>query len=316
VKYLFQSNYQRKIFFKYGKGVANHDGAGRWVLTRDNLDNFCIYLPPIEEQKKICLHLNEKLLISDQLRENIETKISLLELEKASITNQVVNIGLTSNNQYKVTSSKWIPKIPQHWSLKKIKHVCIIKGRIGYRGYTEDDIVDEGEGAVTLSPSNIEKDIFKLHNLTYLSWEKYEESPEIQVFMNDILLVKTGSTIGKCCIVDQYNEEMTINPQLVVLKEIKIEPKFLYYFMSSQTYKNQILSDVSGGSTPTITQESILNHYIPLPNIEEQKMIVEYLDDKLTKINTAINLEKKRISLLIEYKKTLISDAVTGKLKY
>ncbi|MDE0561362.1 hypothetical protein OU792_15295, partial [Algoriphagus sp. NF] len=77
--------------------------------------------------------------------------------------------------------------IPQDWDVVSIGSQCQIFGRIGFRGYTVNDIVKEGQGAITLSPSNIVNGQLNLSKLTYLSWFKYEESPEIKIFNGDIL---------------------------------------------------------------------------------------------------------------------------------
>jgi type I restriction enzyme S subunit len=99
--------------------------------------------------------------------------------------------------EYKEVDNESIRKIPVEWIWSKLKFVASISGRIGFRGYTVQDIVDEGEGAITLSPSNILDNKIKLSKKTYISWDKYYESPEIMVNKNDILFCKTGSSYGK-----------------------------------------------------------------------------------------------------------------------
>src|SRR5690625_497766 len=90
-----------------------------------------------------------------------------------------------------------------------------IKGRIGYRGYTTADIVKEGEGAISLSPSNFSiNGSLDYSKCTYISWEKYNESPEIQLEEGQTVLVKTAS-VGKTAYVRNLPEKATINPQLV-----------------------------------------------------------------------------------------------------
>ncbi len=214
-------------------------------------------------------------------------------------------------SKMKDSGVEWIGEIPEEWKKKKLKFISKLFGRIGFRGYTVDDIVNDYEGAITLSPSNIIDDKFNLDKKTYLSWTKYEESPEIQIFENDILLVKTGSTIGKICIVDNQTEKMTINPQLVVLKSLQILPKFLTYFMRSNKFKDQIYCDIVGGSTPTISQEKIFNYYILSPTYEQQKQVVKYLDKKSIKIDSEISKNQKLIKLLKEKRQSTINDIVT-----
>jgi type I restriction enzyme S subunit len=143
--------------------------------------------------------------------------------------------------------------------------VCEIKGRIGYRGYTKNDLVEKGEGAITLSPSNIQKNKFITEECTYISWFKYEESPEIKVFEGDILFVKTGSTYGKVALVEELNEKATINPQFVVLKDIKCLNKFLFYAMTTDTFRAQVENIIGGAATPTLSQTNLAELEIPYP---------------------------------------------------
>ena len=76
--------------------------------------------------------------------------------------------------KYKDSGVEWIGEIPEGWEVKKLKFVSDIFGRIGFIGYTVDDIVAQGEAPITLSPSNIIDDKFTLKKKTYLSLMKYE----------------------------------------------------------------------------------------------------------------------------------------------
>ena len=171
------------------------------------------------------------------------------------------------------------------------------------------------QGVEIETPSNIFDDKFSTDNSTYLSWEKYHESPEIQIFTNDIILVKTGSTIGKTSIIPENVPEMTINPQLVVLKNIKVFPKYLYYQTVCKFIKESFDIEQTGSSTPTISQEKVKDFPILEPPINEQQQIVEFLDEQTQLIDKTISIEEKRIELLKEYRQSLISEVVTGKRK-
>ena len=171
--------------------------------------------------------------------------------------------------------------------------ICSIKGRIGYRGYTKQDLVPKGEGAITLSPSNIQGNKFNINSCTYISWFKYEESPEIMVFDGDILFVKTGSTYGKVALVENLNEKATINPQFVVLKEIKCLNKYLFYVLITEYSQKQVGSIVGGTATPTLSQKNLGRLYIPIPPLSEQKQIVAILDEAFEAIDQAkANIER------------------------
>ena len=127
----------------------------------------------------------------------------------------------TSYHSMKKTEFESIGEIPKSWDLIKLKFFSNIIGRIGFRGYTSSDLVDEGEGTITLGPPNIENQKLNLTNKKYLSWAKYDESPEIKIYNGDLLLVKTAS-VGKVALVENLDEPTTINPQLTVFKNIRI----------------------------------------------------------------------------------------------
>ena len=119
------------------------------------------------------------------------------------------------------------------WSSKQlgIDNLIEIKGRIGYRGYTTEDIVSKGEGAISMSPSNIDENWnLDFEKSTYITWEKYEESPEIMLEDGFTALVKTGSSYGKAAYIKNLIEKTTINPQLVVLKPKKLGVTFCIYW--------------------------------------------------------------------------------------
>ncbi|MBD2538660.1 restriction endonuclease subunit S [Coleofasciculus sp. FACHB-SPT36] len=213
--------------------------------------------------------------------------------------------------KYKDSGVEWVVEIPEHWKICKLKRTVTIFGRIGFRGYTTQDIVLEGEGAITLSPSNILDGKINYTNRTYLSWDKYHESPEIQVFDKDILFVKTGSTIGKVAIAENMPEPMTINPQLVVLKEINCCPEFLAYLMNADFYQFQVMGFRFGGSTPAMTQESLGQTKVILLPLDEQEAIAQFLDYKTKQIDDLITKKETLIEKLDEKRTALISHAVT-----
>ena len=160
---------------------------------------------------------------------------------------------------------------------KKLGDVCEIKGRIGFRGYTRDDQVIKGEGAISLSPGNISDGVLCYDTCTYITWSKYEESPEIMVQDGDIILCKTAS-VGKVARVKHLPEKATINPQLVLIKNIVINPQFLYYVLADNPFQSRIKGLAGVGSVPNVSQAKLASISIPVPSIAEQTRIVGILD--------------------------------------
>lgn len=170
--------------------------------------------------------------------------------------------------------------IPEEWEVARLGAACEIFGRIGFRGYTKNDIVEQGQGAIAISPSNIRDNKTDFTSCTYVSWPKYEESPEIKIYNGDVLLVKTGSTFGKTAIVQNLTDKATLNPQVVVLKKAKIDNFFLGYMMSFETIQSQISSAIVGGALPTLSQKLVAQFRLPLPATKtEQEAIAGALSD-------------------------------------
>lgn len=199
--------------------------------------------------------------------------------------------------------------IPEDWEIVNLGSIAKINGRIGFRGYTVADLVPKGFGAITLSPSNIIDNQIDYTDCTYISWYKYDESPEIKVNNGDILLVKTGSTFGKSALVNNLPEKATINPQFVLLNNIKCDNKYLSYIIKHDIIQNQIHSDIVGGAIPTLSQEKISKFILFHPPLPEQKAIAEALSD-VDELITALDkkIAKKRL-----IKQGAMQELLTGK---
>lgn len=204
----------------------------------------------------------------------------------------------------------YIGKIPKTWTIKALKYSCDMYGRIGFRGYTVDDLVGEGEGAITLSPSNFSGMSLDYSRCSFLSWDKYYESPEIIVNKGDVLLVKTAS-VGKCVYVDNLPMEATVNPQILVLKNHKDCAKYVAYLLQT-SIANAYFDTEKGGSTIyTISQEKIARFLFPFPPLSEQQRIADFLDRKCADIDNVLEKTKASIEEYRRLKQSVITEAVT-----
>ena len=200
--------------------------------------------------------------------------------------------------------------VKEKWISTHIKDIATIYGRIGFRGYTKQDIVKPGFGAISLSPSNIKDGKVTYAPATYISWEKYEESPEIKLSDGDVVLVKTGSTFGKTAYIDRLPWPTTLNPQIVVFKKLKIHAKLFAYFMASKNIQEQISSVIVGGAIPTLSQEQVYAFDIVYPpDAKEQAAIAEALSDVDSLISSLQKLIEKKKAI----KQGAMQELLTGK---
>ena len=286
-------------------------GAVLQNISQEKIKKQDFLVPPLPEQQRIADFLDTKCGILDRTIDAVSRQIEDLEKYKKALITKTVTKGICKKGEperaMKDSGVEWIGEVPEEWSVKPFKALAGMKGS---SEYTARDIVDEGEGAILLSPSNINDNKLNLSKRTYISQKKYDKSTT-KIQRGDLLFTKTAS-VGKCVIYDSDEPAMP-NPQLVVLKNIKCLPKFLYYSMVSDVMQAPTKMYVYGSVIPTISQLNLGRIKIPVPSPEEQQQIADYLDEKCKNIDNRVQKRKQQLEWLKEYKKSLIFDYVTGK---
>ena len=264
------------------------------------------------KQKILDLAIRGKLVPQDPNDEPASVLLERIRAEKEKLVSEgkIKRSKSTTDNRHYEN----VPfEIPESWEWVRLDEVCQIVGRIGFRGYTKNDLV-ERNGAITFSPSNIIDGKMDYSKCTYISWNKYEESPEIQIHNGDILLVKTGSSYGKCAMVENLPQEATINPQFVTLKFISFNAKLLTFFLQSGYARKEYDNFVLGTAIPTFTQAALGGMLVPLiPQIEQKRILVEI--ERWFKLINSIEGNKNDLDNVIKQTKSKVLDlAINGKL--
>lgn len=203
------------------------------------------------------------------------------------------------------TVPKWrFPEFEKdgEWVQTIVEENCLVKGRIGYRGYTTEDLVGQGEGALVLGGKHIQNQLLELKDPTYLSWEKYYESTEIMVEVGDIIFSQRG-TLGDCAIIDREIGKATINPSMVLLKNITCDARFLYYILIGDRIQIEVRKNRAMGAIPMLSQKQIKEFpfLIPIKSKEQQKIA-----SCLSSLDEVVMSESKKIEQLKLHKKGLM----------
>ena len=186
------------------------------------------------------------------------------------------------------------------WELRKLGDEVKINGRIGFRGYTQADIVTKETGVLAYSPTNIVNNrLYRKRSDTYITKQKYRESPEIMVKNSDILFVKTGSTLGKSALVQSINYHATVNPQIVIIRSNELDEYFLSVILTSYNILKRINTIKIGGAIPTMTETELKKFPIQVPKSTEQKKIGSFFKQ----LDNTIALHQRKLDLLKEQKK-------------
>ena len=191
-----------------------------------------------------------------------------------------------------------------NWEQRKLGDTVSLRGRIGFRGYTQNDLVSNGEGAITFSPADIDDSgNVSLDNNKYLTWEKYEESPEIKVQVGDILFTKTAS-IGKVGYVRELKEKATINPQIALLTPVEnTNGYFTFLSVRNEDFMKQVSGITGGSSVPTMSQEKLKDLTFMSPSLAEQENIGSYFAN----LDNLIILHQRKLESLKQCKKYMLS---------
>ena len=184
-----------------------------------------------------------------------------------------------------------IGKIPPEWEVDKLENHLIIKGRIGWKGLKTSEYTNDGPFIVT--GIQIKEKKVAWDECSHITEDRYNESPEIMLHENDILMTKDG-TIGKLAYIENISHKSTVASHIHVIrkKSEKILPRFLFYVFESPQFKNVIESKITGSVVPALTQKDINSTLFPIPPISEQKSISKIFYDLDTKIQNLQNQNK------------------------
>jgi restriction endonuclease S subunit len=296
-KYVHSAMYSVRLnvrSIKQTTGIQNLD-------TNYYFEESVIY-PPLNEQKSIANFLDQKTAEIDGLIADKEKLIELLQEKRQAIITEAVTKGLNPNVRMKDSGIEWIGEIPEHWNLRRIRYLANIRN-------------------VKASDSDIDKTYVGLENIESKTGKLLTNGDDEQQFVGetanifkkgDVLFGKLRPYLAKCIIAD-FDGRCT--SELLVLKTTSyILPKYLHFFMLSPKFIDVVNSSTYGAKMPRASWDFIGNLEIPLPSIKEQEDIVEYLTEFISRIDDLISDINTQIQKLKEYRQSLISEAVTGKI--
>jgi type I restriction enzyme S subunit len=288
----------------------NTNGMGIPHVDGDFVRNLRLFNPPLPEQEQIVKYLDEKTGEIDNLISITENKIELLKENRTSTINRVITKGLDPNVELKDSGIEWIGEIPKHWEMTKMKYLG--ETIIGL-SYSPEDMVDENEGILVLRSSNIQQGKLYLEDNVYVRTKVKEK---IILREGDILICsRNGSRnlIGKNVVIDSRMVGNTFGVFMSIFRTKYWG--FISKVLNSPIFHNQ--SDLFLTSTINqLTSDTLNNFVIPFTHDEnEREEVVKYLDQITQDIDTLISIEQQRIETLKEYRQSLISEVITGKVR-
>ena len=288
-------------------------------ISSKDFGNFTVPAPSVSVQEKLADYLDRKCSQIDAIIARQQEVIEKLKAYKLSVITEAVTKGLNPNVPMKDSGMDWIGEIPEHWKVCRLKNVlqqiknAVKVGPFGSQLKT-NDYVDAGYWVYT-QRTVLDKNFDS--NDTFISYEKYRDMEGFKVEADDILITTRGTgTTGHIAKVPQKFFEGILHPCLMRIKldESICKYDYLFYLFEYATFiRNQIDFASNTSSLPVLYSYTLNNIWITLPSVNEQLQIATALNEVAAKIDNIIIKRQQVIDSLINYKKSLIYEVVTGK---
>ena len=290
------------------KGIRERSTEFRWA----ELGDVALPVPPRHQQERIANFLDDKTARIDALiAEKVKLTKSLKDIEEV-IGFDLVTRGLPLGVKRVSYSEPWLAEVPAHWQLSKLRHVA----RVG-NGSTPKRDNDEywaggsipwlNSGAVNTSR------IKEASGFVTETARKSCHLPMVRSGSTVVALTGQGKTRGTAALTELQS---TLNQHLAFVSPFdpRLKDEYLWVALTGFYSVLRHLSDGEGSTKGALTCEQLSQFRIPLPPVEEQAAIVQTYTDQSRAVEGLLAHVNEHISLLREYRSSLISAAVTGQL--
>jgi len=302
--YVLSTNVIADLLNSYVKSVTNSHQR----VNPNDIKNLFIPVASTKEQEAIVEFLDNHIQEIDSLIEKKINMIGLIEEKRQAIITEAVTKGLNPNVKMKNSGVKWIGEIPEHWEISKIKYQAYINKNILSEQtdeYQEINYIDISSVNSKGEISNVESYIFK---------EAPSRARRI-VFKGDTIVSTVRTYLKAIATIEKNEKNLICSTGFAVLTPKKnIDAKYLSFLFKTSIYIDEIVSRSTGVSYPAINASEIGNLECILPTLEEQQVIVNFIESSISEIDKLVKVNIKQIEKLKEYRQSLVYEAVTGKI--
>lgn len=291
---------------------ARASGIKVFSITQGLLKKTTVILPPAEKVVKMTDYLDRKCSQIDAIIAKQQEVIEKLKEYKLSVITEAVTKGLNPDVPMKDSGVDWIGKIPEHWDMVRLKFLLsqIIDCPHETPIYSSDgNYLVIRTADQELGKLRTDKAMYRLNESEYLN--RIRRMP---LEKDDIVYGREGERWGLACLVPESNKYCLGQRMLQFrCKSELFLPSFAMWTLNSKFIYLQGAIDMIGSTSPHVNISTVRNFLIPLPRMNEQQKIVEYVEKKMFQLNKEIEQREILICKLNEYKKSLIYEVVTGK---
>lgn len=301
--YLLRSDLYIHQYLKYSKGIR----VNQWDLDPDSFTQIPLIKPPLIEQKSIAKFLNQKISEIDYQIKIQEKFIKILTEKKQAVISLAVFRGLNPLSEMKDSNIEWIGRVPCHWLIKKFTQCVSIRN--GLVDPKDEVFLD----MVLIAPNHIEKETGRILNYETVR-EQSADSNKYLVRNGEIIYSKIRPSLAKATL--SPLELCLCSADMYPLKPLKgIDAEYFLYLLLSKEFTQKTVLDSERVAMPKVNRETLSQYRIPVPPESEQAAIVTFIKKSLSEIDLILGKAESLNHSLKEKKSSLISNAVTGKIK-
>lgn len=298
-EYYYLMMWMRAIFNQLG------DAGVRSSLNASELLELSLPLPPLLEQYRIADFLDKKCSQIDEISKKLQEEIKTLEEYKKSVITEAVTKGLDPNVEMKDSGIEWIGEIPATWSVSKLGNVLRLRNERNSKPLEEVNLISLYTDKGVVQHSELEK----------TSGNKAQKAEGYKiVHKNDIVVNIILAWMGAMGI-SNYNGVTSPAYDVFKIDFNKIVPRYCHYVLRTPALAAECYK--YGRGIMMMRWRTYSDEFkrikMPLPSLDEQQHIADYLDKKCADIDWIVSQKKEQINYLDNYKKSLIYEYVTGK---
>ncbi|MFI4035977.1 restriction endonuclease subunit S [Klebsiella quasipneumoniae] len=282
---------------------------GAKILNQELIKNSFLLAPSHSEAKKVAQFLDHETAKIDNLIEKQQQLIELLKEKRQAVISHAVTKGLNPYVPMKDSGVEWLGEVPEHWEVKKLKHVAHI---IDCKNRTPE-YFDDGEYLVVRT-TNVKKQSLVLDDALYTNERDFKIWTERGVPPVGSILFTREAPAGEICIVPAFTKLCMGQRMMNFICHQSNYTNFLFDYLTSDCLKRYIESEAAGSTVSHLRVEQVYNIPIVIPPNSEQKNIDEMVGVMKAQYSRLIDDAECSLVLLQERRNALISAAVTGKI--
>ena len=290
IHYLLRNESYKPEYMRLSTGLR----IGQWDLGIDDFMKIPVVIPPTNEQQRIADYLDKKCGEIDELIALQEQMIAQLTDYKQSTITEAVTKGLNPNAELVPSGIDWIGDVPKGWDIIKIGFI-----------FDNLDYLREPISAELRERNNPQYDYYGASGVI-------DKIDHYNVDDKVLLIGEDGANLimRNLPLVYKAEGKFWVNNHAHILKPKKDDYDYMAHALEAANYRNYI----TGSAQPKLSQENLQAVKIPVPPLSEQHAIATYLDTKCSEIDSLIAIKQQKIETLKDYKKSVIYEAVTGKM--